>query len=91
MFIEQRLVTVKRDLEDAEKQFSAFSSKNGTLDIKEQVKAMVQSLAILQGQLIAAQSELEGLEQIYTPSNVRVRSLKARVAELQSQLERMGG
>src|SRR5262249_32623460 len=54
-------------------------------------KAMVESAAILQGQLIAAQSELEGLTQIYTPSNVRVRSARARVQELQRQLEKVEG
>lgn len=91
IFIEQRLTTVKSDLEDAEKQFSAFASKNSALDIKEQTKAMVESAALLQGQLIAAQSELEGLLQIYTPSNVRVRAARARIEELQRQLQKIGG
>jgi capsule polysaccharide export protein KpsE/RkpR len=90
-FIEQRLVGVKVDLEDAERQFSAFSSEHAVLDIKEQAKATVESAAVLQGQLIAAQSELQGLEQIYTPNNVRVKSSRARVAELQRQLQRIGG
>jgi capsule polysaccharide export protein KpsE/RkpR len=91
IFIEQRLTTVKSDLEDAEKQFSVFASKNSALDIKEQTKAMVESAALLQGQLIAAQSELEGLRQIYTPSNVRVRAARARIEELQRQLQKIGG
>jgi capsule polysaccharide export protein KpsE/RkpR len=91
VFIEQRLISVRNDLEDAEQQFSRFASKNSTLDIKEQAKAMVESAAILQGQLIAAQSELQGLQQIYTESNVRVRTLKARVEELKRQLQKMGG
>jgi uncharacterized protein involved in exopolysaccharide biosynthesis len=91
VFIEQRLAVVNSDLEDAEKQFSVFASKNSTLDIKEQTKAMVASAALLQGQMIAAQSELEGLQQIYTPSNVRVRSARARIEELQRQLHKIGG
>lgn len=91
VFIEQRLTSVKSDLEDAEKQFSVFASKNTALDIKEQTKAMVESAALLQGQMISAQSELEGLEQIYTDNNVRVRSLRARVGELKRQLSRLGG
>lgn len=91
IFIEQRLISVKEDLTDAEKKFGAFASKNTTLDIKEQTKAMVQSAAELQGQLIAAQSQLQGLEQIYTDNNVRVRSLRAQVGELKRQLEKIGG
>jgi capsule polysaccharide export protein KpsE/RkpR len=90
-FIEGRLAAVKQDLEDAEQQFSAFASKNTTLDIKEQTKAMVEAGAVLQGQLIAAQSELQSLEQIYTGNNVRVRALRARVDELSRQLQKMGG
>jgi uncharacterized protein involved in exopolysaccharide biosynthesis len=91
VFIEQRLISVKSDLEDAEKQFSAFASKNTTLDIKEQTKAMVESAAMLQGELIASQSELQSLEQIYTGNNVRVRSLQARVDELKRQAQNMQG
>jgi uncharacterized protein involved in exopolysaccharide biosynthesis len=91
IFIEQRLISVKGDLEDAEKQFSAFASKNTALDIKEQTKAMVESAAVLQGQLIVAQSELQSLEQIYTGNNVRVRSLQARVDELQHQAQKLQG
>jgi capsule polysaccharide export protein KpsE/RkpR len=90
-FLENRLVTVKQDLENAEKQFSQFSSKSGALDIKEQGKAMVEAAAILQGQMMAAQSELEGLRQLYSDSNVRVRGAQARIAELQRQLEKLGG
>jgi uncharacterized protein involved in exopolysaccharide biosynthesis len=91
VFIEQRLVSVKSDLEDAEKQFSEFASKNTALDIKEQAKAMVEAGAELQGQLIAAQSELEGLHQVYADSNVRVRAARARIDELRRQLQKMGG
>jgi len=91
IFIEQRLVTVKHDLEEAERQFSSFASKNATLDIKEQTRAMVESAAILQGQLIAAQSEVQSLEQIYTSNNVRVRAAHARIEELKRQLQKISG
>ena len=90
-FLESRLKAVQVDLEDAEKEFSQFSSKNGTIDIKEQGKAMVEAAATLEGQLIAAKSELEGLKQIYTDNNVRARARRAKIAELQNQLEKIGG
>jgi uncharacterized protein involved in exopolysaccharide biosynthesis len=91
IFLEERLKEVSQDLEAAEKEFSQFSSKNTAIDIKEQGKAMVDAAATLQGQYIAAQAELEGLKQIYTDSNVRVRSVSARIAELKRQLEKLGG
>ena len=88
VFLEQRLAGVNQDLETAEKEFGQFASKNATLDITEQGKAMVMAAATLEGQLIAAQSELEGLKQIYTDSNVRVRSVEARISELRKQLQK---
>jgi uncharacterized protein involved in exopolysaccharide biosynthesis len=90
-FLESRLQEVQRDLESAEKDFSQFASKNSAIDIKEQGKALVDAAATLQGQLIAAGSELQGLRQVYSEANVRVRTLNARVTELRSQLEKLGG
>jgi uncharacterized protein involved in exopolysaccharide biosynthesis len=91
VFLEGRLKAVNQDLETAEKDFSQFASKNTAIDIKEQGKAMVDAAATLQGEFIAARSELEGLRQIYTDNNVRVRAAQARMAELESQLEKLGG
>jgi capsule polysaccharide export protein KpsE/RkpR len=91
IFLEGRLQGVSKDLEAAEKEFSQFASKNAAIDVKEQGKAMVEAAAMLQGQLIAAQSQYEGLRNIYTDDNSRVRSTKARIDELQRQLEKLGG
>jgi capsule polysaccharide export protein KpsE/RkpR len=91
MFLEERLKAVNKDLETAEKDFSQFASKNAAIDVKEQGKALVEAAATLQGQLIAAESELEGLRQIYTDNNVRVRSVRARIDELKHQLDKLGG
>ncbi|MFB3815003.1 MAG: GumC family protein [Terriglobales bacterium] len=91
VFLEQRLAEVKQDLDVASREFSQYSSKNSTLDLREQGKAIVDAAAMLQGQLIASQSELRGLEQIYTPDNYRVRAARARVNELQAQLRKLSG
>ncbi len=91
MFIEQRLETVKRNLDTASQQFSEYASKNTTIDVTAQAKATVEAAAKLEGELIAAQSELEGLEQIYAKNHVRVRAMQARVDELRSQLHKIGG
>jgi len=91
LFIEDRLKTVKRELDGASKELSEFSTKNLTLDVKEQGKAMVEGAAELTGELIAAESQLSGLEQIYTANNVRVRSLQARVTQLKNKLSELRG
>jgi uncharacterized protein involved in exopolysaccharide biosynthesis len=91
VFLEGRLGQVKDDLESAEKEFSEFASKNGAIDIKEQGRAMIEAAAGLEGELIATQTELESLKQIYTENNVRVRATQAKVDELQRQLHKLGG
>ncbi len=91
VFLEGRLKQVKQSLENAEKQFGEFASKNTAIDIKAQGIAMVDAAAKVQGELIAAESELQGLKQIYTDNNVRVRSLGARIAEIKAQLQKLGG
>jgi capsule polysaccharide export protein KpsE/RkpR len=91
VFLEERLRAVKQDLDDASLKFSQFASKNAAIDIKEQGRAMVDAASKLQGEKIAAESELKGLEQIYMPNNVRVRAVQARISELQHQLEKLGG
>jgi len=91
VFIERRLHAVTADLERAQLALSEFSSRNSTIDIKEQTHAMVDAGARVQGELLVAQSGLESLRQIYGDGNVRVHETEARVASLQHDLEKMTG
>jgi uncharacterized protein involved in exopolysaccharide biosynthesis len=90
VFLEERLKSVKQDLDSSAKEFSQFASENTAVNIQEQERAMVEAAASLQGRLIASQSELEGLRQTYSDNNVRVRTVRARIEELQKKLEQMG-
>jgi capsule polysaccharide export protein KpsE/RkpR len=89
IFLEQRLTEEKKYLEDSEKKFSHFASSTMMLDVPQQTRVTVEEAAKLQGELIAARAELEGLEQIFTNENFRVRALRARVAELERELARI--
>src|SRR5712692_6414504 len=91
VFLEERLKVAKLDLDDASNQLAQFSSKNNTLDIQQEGKAMLDAAGSIAGEMIGAQSQLAGLRQIYTDNNPRVRSLEARVASLRKQLEKLGG
>lgn len=91
VFLENRLVAVKQRLDDATLQLSRFSSKNKTLDPQIEGKTMLEAAANLQGQVIAAQAELSGLEQIYGPDNSRVRAAAAKIGELKSKLLTLSG
>jgi capsule polysaccharide export protein KpsE/RkpR len=91
IFLERRLASVQADLERAQLDLSDFSSTHSTVDIKEQTRATVDAAAKLQGELIAEQSQLGSLEQIYGDSNVRVRAAQARIGLLQHELAKMSG
>jgi capsule polysaccharide export protein KpsE/RkpR len=90
-FIERRLNTVQTELQNAQVALSQFSSKNTTIDIKEQTKATVEAGAKLEGQLIAGETELDSLRQIYGNENVRVRAAEARIGILRRELQRANG
>jgi uncharacterized protein involved in exopolysaccharide biosynthesis len=91
VFLEGRLQSVKLELDAATLKLSRFSSQNKTFDPQVEGKAMMEAASSLQGQLIAAETELKGLEQIYGPENSRVRAASARVAELRNKLTTMSG
>ncbi len=90
-FLEERLQAIRRDLDSSTKELAEFSSKNGAIDIQAQSKAMLEAGARAQGELIAAQAELRGLEQIYAPESVKIQAARARIGELQRQIQKMSG
>src|SRR5208337_1719703 len=91
IFLEGRLQAVEQDLQADEKELSQFSSKSTAINIKAQGKAMVDAAATPRGQYTAARSGPEGLRQLDADGSARVRSLQAGVAELENQLEKVGG
>ncbi len=90
-FLDERLATAKQDLAKASASLSQFTSKNSMVDPQNEGRALMDAAARMQGELIANETELKGLQQIYSDDNVRVRTLKARMAELQSQLKKLVG
>jgi capsule polysaccharide export protein KpsE/RkpR len=91
IFLEGRLKDVQQEWENAAQELGQFSSKNATLDMATQGRATVDAATSLESQLIAAQAELQGLKQIYSEDNARVRSVQARVDELQSKVGQLVG
>lgn len=91
VFLEDRLKVAKQELDQASSELAQFSSQNSTLDMQQMGKAMLDATGNVAAQLIAAESELQGLRQMYTDDNARVQSLSGRVAELRKQLASMQG
>ncbi len=90
-YFENQLLSAKKDWQAAVARLSEFGQKNAAIDVGEEGKLLVASAARIQGQLIAAESELKGLQEIYAPQHERVRAAEARIAELRKQLAQISG
>src|SRR5262249_5460277 len=88
-FIQKRLTEEEAALRKPEKDLSEFSSGSMAFDPSQQLRVTVESAARLQGELIQARAELQGLEQIYASESVRVKSARARIGELDQELRRI--
>jgi capsule polysaccharide export protein KpsE/RkpR len=91
VFLQDRLQIIKVEMETAEKEFSEFASKNGAMDVTEQGRVMIDRRVKLRGELIAEQSQLAEIRQIYSDNNPRVHVLQARIAELVNQQKQLLG
>jgi capsule polysaccharide export protein KpsE/RkpR len=91
MFLEQRLRTASADLEHAETALSEYSTRNNTIDLKEQTRAMVDAGARVEGELVLEQSTLNSLRQVYGDGNIRVRQAEARIGTLERELRKVSG
>jgi len=91
VFLENRLREAKQDLDATALALSQYSSKNTIMDPQDQGRAMMDAAARVQGEIIAGEAELKGLQQIYSDDNVRVRTLRARLETLRSKLHGLAG
>lgn len=91
IFLENRLQYLKNDLDATSRQLSDFSSRNATLDPQAQGQSTLLATQRLLAELATAQTELSGLKVAYSDQDARVRTLEARINEVQSQLRKMNG
>jgi uncharacterized protein involved in exopolysaccharide biosynthesis len=90
-FLEERLKVIKKELDESAASLGQFSSNNKTVDISQEGRAMVEAVATLQGQLVMAEAELDGLKKVYSKDNIRVAAAEARVAELRRNVQMQAG
>jgi len=91
VFLEARVNEVGEELHEAAERLSQFSTKYSIVDPQQQPKSTVEAALKLQGEVVAAEAELKGLEQIYTDDSVKVRASRARIAELRHQFDQLRG
>ena len=90
-FAEAQMLAAHKRLEESLAALAKFSSENATLDMQSQGRVMLESAAAIRGQLISAEAELRALQGVYGDDNVRVRSLRAKVATLDQEFRKVSG
>ena len=91
LFFEQQLQQSKESLTAAEDAMTKTQQSTGVLQIDSQARALIESAAVLRGQVVAKQVQIEGMRSFATEDNPNVILAKQELAALQSQLDRVAG
>jgi capsule polysaccharide export protein KpsE/RkpR len=90
VFLEERVKSLRDEIDQIANDLSGFSSKTGTLNPTAQAQALVESATRSELERGAAQADLSALRAQYSDDNVRVKAAQARVSALTQQLTKSG-
>jgi tyrosine-protein kinase Etk/Wzc len=91
LFFEQQVQQSKESLTVAEDAMTKTQQSTGVLQIDSQARALIESAAILRGQVVAKEVQIEGMRSFATDDNPNLVLAKQELAALQSQLARVAG
>jgi uncharacterized protein involved in exopolysaccharide biosynthesis len=91
LFFEQQLQQTKDNLTAAEDAMTRTQQTTGVLQIDSQARALIESAAILRGQVVAKQVQIEGMRSFATDDNPNLILAKQELAALQAQLLHVAG
>jgi len=85
-FVEDRLTEVQQQLNDAENELRNFQESKGTIALEEQLRVMIQSLAVLRVERMKEEMNLAILTQRLEPDHRRIQSVKERISTIDRQI-----
>ncbi|HZN45371.1 MAG TPA: GNVR domain-containing protein [Nitrospiraceae bacterium] len=85
-FIERRLVETKVGLVKGEEALRDFQTKNKTVAVEAQSKAMIEAAAMIQGQITAQEVQLEVLSSYLSQDNPELSRVRSSIEQLTKQL-----
>jgi capsule polysaccharide export protein KpsE/RkpR len=90
VFVEERLKDAKVELASSEEALRMFQENNRAFKLDEQSKAMIETMATIQGQLMAKELELETLFSYATDNHPQAGILKTQIRDLKETLKELG-
>ena len=91
LFFESQLQQAKNDLADAEEAMKKMEQTTGVLQIDSQARSLIESAAILRGQVVAKEVQIQGMRSFAAEDNPQLILAKQELASLQSQLQQLAG
>jgi uncharacterized protein involved in exopolysaccharide biosynthesis len=91
IFFQQQLLEANENLAAAEEAMKRTEQSTGVLQVDNQAKSLIESAAILRGQIVAKEVELQGMRSYATDDNPQMVTASQELAALKSQLVKLSG
>jgi capsule polysaccharide export protein KpsE/RkpR len=88
-FLEKRVEEARRDMLTAAQKLRDFQERNRIIDISEQSRALVSSIATLRGELVAKQIQLSYLDSFSSHDEATAEQLRRHIGILDAKLQAM--
>ncbi len=89
LFFEEQLKEVREALAKAEEDFRSFQERTGALEVKEQAKAVIESIANLRAQIAAKEVQLKVMRTYLTPNNPELKKAEEELKALRAELSKL--
>ena len=91
LFFQNELQQAKDDLTASEEAMRKTQQSTGVLQIDSQARALIESAAVLRGQVVAKEVQIQGMKSFAADDNPNLVLAKQQLTALQSQLEQIAG
>jgi tyrosine-protein kinase Etk/Wzc len=88
-FMDQQLPVLKKQLDDSEQKYNSFRNKQGTVDLSEESRLLLQRIVDNKTKLSDLQAQRAELSLRFTPNHPSVQALDAQIAALNGQQAQM--
>jgi uncharacterized protein involved in exopolysaccharide biosynthesis len=89
IFFQQQLLEANESLAHAEEAMKGTEQSTGVLQIDSQARSLIESAAVLRGQIVAKEVQLQGMRAYATEDNPEMLEAKQQLAALQGQLAKL--
>lgn len=91
VFFQQQLLDANQNLTSAEEAMKHTEQSTGVLQVDSQARSLIESAAVLRGQVVAKEVQLQAMRSYATEDNPDMVVAEQQLAALKSQLAKLGG